>query len=1099
MRRIFGALVASAAIAGALVGVTGATTTNLPGGTSLSVSITSPTNGAVLPLGDVTVQGNAAVGTAAPIANTLLIYVIDVSGSTSAITASASACPNQNHYDTTSGTTLDCELLAIKSVNEASVTTGTVAQVGLIAFGGTPAPGNLADAAALDLGPGVAGSQTLIAPAQHNFAPSATPDLETVLTSAYVGPGVIGATGFYPARGLRDGFTLFTPVDLPQATNFWAAVKAVRDLASHSTAANKIVAFMSDGESTTGGPPAFGFPSGVHVEDALAGISGIKIDTFALGSGSSCNGGLFGTLQTIANSTGGVCRAIGNPGDAAGIVPAVIASQLASVTLQADGGATTTEATSPATPHAGPVTTSFSHTYSGLAVGPHHICATASGSDGGGTGTAQDCVDVTLQAPPAIDPSGTFNGNGASGDEGSAIPLSASVTSTGTVALTWTVAADPGTDPGAACSFDDAHSASPQVTCNDNGPFTLTLTADDSVNPPVSQTAALAVANVAPSVVINSPAPGYYPQSLPVAFDASVTDPGSNDTQTCAINWGDGTTDAGIPVLAGHCNGSHLYATGGPESITVTALDDNGGLASTGRDIFVVAPPTVDPTGTFGPGGTTGDEGSAIPLSASVVSTGPTALHWTVVPGPGTDAGTSCAVADPTAASTTVTCTDNGPMTVLLELDDHVNPAVRFTAALNVSNVPPTPVIVSPAGGGIFVFHSAVGFDAAVTDPGTNDTVSCAIAWGDGTIDTVPVTGSHCVGSHVYAGAGPQTVNVTATDDNGGTGAASVHFRIQAPPSVNPTGTFAGNGASGNEGSAIPLSVSIVSDVSPTLAWSVTGNPGNDAGAACTIANPAAAATSVTCNDNGSFTLSLTLDDHLNPPITLTAPLAVANVAPTVHITSPASGGIFQIGTPLSVHATISDPGSNDTQTCSISWGDGAITPGTVSGNACDGTHTYVTGGSPTISVSATDDNGGTGSDSVTIRQNRPPDCSAATASPNALWPPDHKFVLVTVGGCTDADGDHVTIRVTGVTQDEPLNGLGDGDTSPDAKPAVSLAQVWLRSERAGGGDGRVYTIAFTATDGRGGTTTGTVKVGVPHNQKDTAIETPGVSVNSFG
>ena len=92
-------------------------------------------------------------------------------------------------------------------------------------------------------------------------------------------------------------------------------------------------------------------------------------------------------------------------------------------------------------------------------------------------------------------------------------------------------------------------------------------------------------------------------------------------------------------------------------------------------------------------------------------------------------------------------------------------------------------------------------------------------------------------------------------------------------------------------------------------------------------------------------------------------------------------------------------------------------------------------------------------------------------------------MVLITLTGATDADGDHVTLSVAGVTQDEPLNGLGDGNTSPDATPGPASNQVNLRAERSGTGDGRVYRISFTGSDGRGGSCAGTAIVGVPHDQ----------------
>ena len=115
---------------------------------------------------------------------------------------------------------------------------------------------------------------------------------------------------------------------------------------------------------------------------------------------------------------------------------------------------------------------------------------------------------------------------------------------------------------------------------------------------------------------------------------------------------------------------------------------------------------------------------------------------------------------------------------------------------------------------------------------------------------------------------------------------------------------------------------------------------------------------------------------------------------------------------------------------------------------------------------------------------NHPPDCTNATASPNLLWPPNHKLKTITVSGVTDPDGDPVTVTITDVTQDEPINGLGDGDTSPDAVlSSPSLNKVSVRAERSGLGDGRVYHILFTATDPSGASCTGNVTVGVPHDQ----------------
>lgn len=106
-------------------------------------------------------------------------------------------------------------------------------------------------------------------------------------------------------------------------------------------------------------------------------------------------------------------------------------------------------------------------------------------------------------------------------------------------------------------------------------------------------------------------------------------------------------------------------------------------------------------------------------------------------------------------------------------------------------------------------------------------------------------------------------------------------------------------------------------------------------------------------------------------------------------------------------------------------------------------------------------------------------DCRKARPDKLQLWPPDHKLVAVKILGVTDASGRTWPAKATAVRQDEPVNGLGEGDTSPDAK----LSPLKLRAERAGPGDGRIYEIDFTASDDRGGTCAGTVTVCVPHAQ----------------
>lgn len=136
---------------------------------------------------------------------------------------------------------------------------------------------------------------------------------------------------------------------------------------------------------------------------------------------------------------------------------------------------------------------------------------------------------------------------------------------------------------------------------------------------------------------------------------------------------------------------------------------------------------------------------------------------------------------------------------------------------------------------------------------------------------------------------------------------------------------------------------------------------------------------------------------------------------------------------------------------------------------------------------------------------NRSPVCGNVAADISVLATPNHTLQLITLSGATDPDGDTLTLTITGVTQDEPVNGQGDGDTSPDAASGPMSNQVYIRGERSGKGDGRVYRIAFTVSDDKGGTCSGTgigdgtVNVSVPRNQSGVAAVDSGEAFNSFG
>ncbi len=138
--------------------------------------------------------------------------------------------------------------------------------------------------------------------------------------------------------------------------------------------------------------------------------------------------------------------------------------------------------------------------------------------------------------------------------------------------------------------------------------------------------------------------------------------------------------------------------------------------------------------------------------------------------------------------------------------------------------------------------------------------------------------------------------------------------------------------------------------------------------------------------------------------------------------------------------------------------------------------------GTTPVSCNAVDTSGNRGgcTTSVTVIDTVPP-ALTIEVTPKVLWSPDHKLVPIRIDAkptdlCDPAPA--VTCRVT---SSEPALMIGSGQTPRDI--VWSGGQLFLRAERSGTGEGRVYTITCTATDASGNRTEASATVMVPHDQ----------------
>ncbi|MGZ3990337.1 MAG: Ig-like domain repeat protein [Flavisolibacter sp.] len=196
-----------------------------------------------------------------------------------------------------------------------------------------------------------------------------------------------------------------------------------------------------------------------------------------------------------------------------------------------------------------------------------------------------------------------------------------------------------------------------------------------------------------------------------------------------------------------------------------------------------------------------------------------------------------------------------------------------------------------------------------------------------------------------------------------------------------------------------------------------------------------------------------------------------ADIPPT--ITCPTS---FSVNTdPGSCSASVSLTGTHG----ATATGTGPITiTYKIGDNVITSPHVF-TKGATTVKAIATNN---AGKDScnfvVTVVDHEPPVITGFDESTLTIWPPNHRMVAVATYSSTDnCSSSSCTVSVV---SNQPDNGTGDGDTSPDWDVVGNTIRV--RAERANNSEVRVYDITLTCTDADGNSTVKHKQVRVAHN-----------------
>ena len=337
--------------------------------------------------------------------------------------------------------------------------------------------------------------------------------------------------------------------------------------------------------------------------------------------------------------------------------------------------------------------------------------------------------------------------------------------------------------------LDDA----PSGTSADIYPITLKIT--DSAGAVFSTNITTTVVNVPPSPAELTPVPEMVGEGALFTLNGAFADPGAPDTHQIIIRWGDLTEETILNLAAGVTNFSatHVFTndvpTGiglAPNLITVTVLDDDGGLSTNATLILIsnVPPSSIHiglNTGVIGEDGT-------IQLSGSFVDPGVLDSHQVVINwGDGTsntiqnlNAGTFAFGGIHQYRDDDPSGTPNDFYIITVTIADSdlgIGQGSSFVTVINRAPVLSGVSITSP----IIVSNSAT-LSGQIFDIGPLDTFTLTVNWGDG---TTPQQFNYPAGTimfsetHLYTTIKSNySVNLLLVDDDSGFTSASVQLQV---------------------------------------------------------------------------------------------------------------------------------------------------------------------------------------------------------------------------------------------------------------------------------------------------------------------------------
>jgi PKD repeat protein len=385
---------------------------------------------------------------------------------------------------------------------------------------------------------------------------------------------------------------------------------------------------------------------------------------------------------------------------------------------------------------------------------------------------------------------------------------------------------------------------------------------------------------------------------------------------------------------------------------------------------------------------------------------------------------------------------------------------VTATSSVSPTNVAPVVGSLSLSPSSV-VDHQMLTVSATFTDPGTADTFTVTIDWGDLTSSSDPlVAGTRSFSmTHAYNAAGAVAINATVADRDGGKSSSSANLNVL--PSNHAPADLSVHATAVLEGGATTLSVSFTdAEASDSHTVAITWGDGSSETVSLT-AGLTSTSRDHTYLETGTYPVAVTVTDSGGMSVAGGTSVTATNVPPSLSslVLTPSSVTDHQT---VTVSGTFSDPGTADTYTVGFAWGDGStsvqlLVAGTRSFSAV---HDYVTSGTYALTVTVTDRDSGVGTQGASLL------VSARNTAPSGLSLSSNVTGLSATVSGSFVDPDALDTHDVTVL-------WGDGTTSTSTVAAGATSFTTTHTYAAAG----TFTVSVTVTDPAGAATSATTSV----------------------